>query len=368
MERKYIRPALLIFLGAFVLVRPEAALTVFGKIWAVFIPVFIGILFAAVADPAVSKVQALLGRIPSKRLSEQGRRYIAILIFYLLIAGIFTGIVCYIIPQLTESVKLLAAGFDGYYNSFRRRYDILASRDPLGVLGQLDKIIEKISDQAPALIKETFSMTASFFGNLMDFIIGIVISIYLLASRDDILEFCKGLMQAALGEERYKKTAHVIGVVNNSFVNFIGGQIIEAAVLGTLCFAGMVIFGFEYPLLISTVIGVTALIPVAGAFIGAVPAALLLFLVRPSSALWFVVFIIVLQQLENNLIYPKIVGKSVGLPPVLILTAIIAGAELGGAVGIILVIPAFSAIYALIRESISSGVRPSPSDKAASPE
>ena len=113
-----------------------------------------------------------------------------------------------------------------------------------------------------------------------------------------------------MSPKSFRKAARVISAVNCSLVNFISGQLTEAVVLGTLCFCGMVVLGFEYPLLISTIIGVTALIPVAGAFIGAIPSALVLFLVKPSSALWFIVFIIVLQQLENNLIYPKVVGKS----------------------------------------------------------
>ena len=126
--------------------------------------------------------------------------------------------------------------------------------------------------------------------------------------------------------------------------------------LGSLCFLGMVIFGFEYPLLISSIIAVTALVPVAGAIVGTIPSALILFLAKPSSAVWFIVFIIVLQQLENNFIYPKIVGKSVGLPPILILAAIILGARLGGAAGIMLGIPLVSAAYTIFRENISENL------------
>ena len=143
--------------------------------------------------------------------------------------------------------------------------------------------------------------------------------------------------------------------VNSCLVSFIAGQLTEAVVLGTLCFIGMVLFGFEYPLLISAIIAVTALVPVAGAIAGAIPSALILFLAKPSSALWFIVFIVILQQLENNFIYPKVVGKSVGTPPILILAAIIAGAELGGAAGIMLGIPLVSAAYTLIKERLERG-------------
>ena len=183
---------------------------------------------------------------------------------------------------------------------------------------------------------------------------GAVLSVYILAQKDVLIEFVSSAARAALSDGAYKKAARVISAVNSCFVSFIAGQLSEAAVLGTLCFMGMVLFGFEYPLLISAIIAVTALVPVAGAIAGAIPSALILFLVKPSSALWFLVFIIILQQLENNFIYPKVVGKSVGLPPILILAAIIAGAELGGAAGIMLGIPLVSAAYTLIREKIES--------------
>ena len=115
----------------------------------------------------------------------------------------------------------------------------------------------------------------------------------------------------------------------------------------------MKLFGFEYALLISTIIGVTALLPVVGAIVGTVPSALLIFLINPIRAVWFVVFIIVLQQLENNLIYPRVVGKNLGIPPVLVLVAIMLGAGLGGATGILLGVPLMSLAYALLLEKLA---------------
>ncbi|MGN0642821.1 MAG: AI-2E family transporter [Huintestinicola sp.] len=359
MYKKYLPPALFVFGAAVILIKLDAALYFGGKLIKILIPILMGVIFAAVADPAVEKTKGLLqkifGRLFRKpgALSSKGTLYAAIFIVYMLILGAAVGVVCYIIPQLSESVKLFAASFDDYYRSFRQRYDILASRDPFGILVRLDDVITSLADKAPELLRQTYDVTASFISAVANTVLGLVISIYLLASKESILEFAKGWLSSAMSEKSYKKTVHVICTVNSSFVNFISGQLTEAVILGTLCFAGMIVFDFEYPLLISTVIGVTALIPVVGAFAGAVPSALLLFLVKPASALWFAVFIIILQQLENNLIYPKVVGKSVGLPPVLILTAIIAGAELGGAAGILLGIPILSAAYTLAKESIA---------------
>lgn len=341
---KYITIFAAAFLAAAFIFRPEIYTALWDKISGAVIPIFLGIILAAAIYPAADKTEKLLLKYSVRPAAA---RYLSVSVIYLAIAGAVIAVIWIVIPRLIDSAALFIGSLDGYYSDFLARYRIMSDSDPLGLFSFVEKLISGLSEKLPYLFEKTFTATAGIIRSMGNFILGLVLSIYILAGREQLTDFIKGAAQSFMSEKNYRRTAVVMKTLSGSLVNFISGQITEAVVLGTLCFAGMVIFDFEYPLLISTMIGVTALIPVVGAFAGAVPSVLVLFLVKPSSALWFVLFIIILQQLENNLIYPKIVGKSVGLPPILILIAIIVGAELGGAGGIMLAIPLLSAFYIL---------------------
>lgn len=340
------------FIAAAAVFRPEMFAAGAKKLFGAFVPIITGIILAAVIDPAVCTVERFFRKTAKRYSNGRACRYFAIAVVYLLIVGVITAVIWIIIPRLIDSAALFAGSIDGYYNDFRRRCESGVQRDTLGILSMADRLIAELTDRLPEIFGKTFTATAGFIRTVGYFLVGTVLSVYVLADKKRLLDFITSAARAAMSEKAYRRTAKVLGAVNSCLVNFISGQLAEAVVLGSLCFAGMVIFGFEYPLLISTIIGVTALIPVAGAFIGAIPSALVLFLAKPSSAMWFIVFIIVLQQLENNIIYPRVVGKSVGLPPLLILISIIAGAEFGGAVGIMLGVPLMSAAYMLAKDGI----------------
>ncbi len=350
--KKYILPFAAVFAAAAVIFRPELLSGIWSKASGAVVPVILGIILAAIIDPAVSAAERTAKKLAPRKMSAPKARALAIAAVYIAIAAVSAAVIWIIIPKLADSAALFINSFDGYYDSFRSRYDDVSDRDPFGIMGGFDELMGAFSRQLPEFFGKTFTATAEFIRSAANFLVGLVLSVYILAGKEQIIEFICGAAQAVMSEDSYKKTAHAVNTVNVCLVNFISGQLTEAVVLGTLCFAGMVIFDFEYPLLISTIIAVTALIPVVGAFAGAIPSAFVLFLVKPSSALWFIVFIIVLQLLENNLIYPRIVGKSVGLPPIFILIAIIAGAQLGGAAGIMLGIPLASAVYILAGEAV----------------
>ncbi len=351
MKKKYILPGFAIFTGLALIFRPTLITGIFSTLWCAALPVFTGIIITAVMNPAVNAVEDFFGKLPHRGNSpKKWRRPAAITVAYLLAAAVIAAVISIIIPRLGDSIRLFINSFDGYYSLFRERAEkIIGSK---GVINLFDRIAKTVSEEFPEMLGRTFTATAGFIKAAGNFIVGAVLSVYILAEKHVIMDFLGGAAAAVISDKNLKRLSHCLRVVYDSLTNFISGQITEAVVLGTLCFAGMVMFRFEYPLLISVIIGVTALVPVVGAFVGAVPSVFVLFLVKPSSALWFVIFIIILQQLENNLIYPKVVGKSVGLPPLLILIAIIVGAELGGVSGIMLGIPLLSAAYTLAREKL----------------
>ncbi len=331
-------------------VKPEVFMGIISRTADLLTPVFIGMAIAFVMNMPFCSIKKFFKK-RFKRIGERTANIISVGTAYILLLAILTGIVWIIIPQLGASVRLFLDNADRYYSNFLKYCEILERRDSFGFFAALKNAVEGLSEKIPAMLEATYSKTTDVIGGAADLLIGFVLSIYILLSKDSIKCAVSAAAKCFAGE-RYEKIRKGYRLVFSTFSRFVVGQITEAVVLGVLCFAGMKLFGFEYALLISTIIGVTALIPLVGAIIGTVPSALLLFLIRPIDAVWFIVFIIVLQQLENNLIYPRVVGKSLGIPPLLVFLAILLGAGLGGAVGILLGVPLMSVVYVLLREKI----------------
>ena len=214
-----------------------------------------------------------------------------------------------------------------------------------------DEIIKSITDfftdQGSAMVNKTLDITFSIFKMFFNIILALIISLYVLGQKESHGRSCRRALRAILKPERADRALEFISLVNRSFTNYVTGQVTEAIILGLLCLTGMLIFGFPYAPVISVVISFTALIPIFGAWIGAIVGAFLIVFVDPMKALWFLVFLIVLQQVEGNLIYPKVVGKSVGLPGIWVLAAVTLGGGAFGILGMLLGVPICAVIYSL---------------------
>lgn len=355
MDRKTVKTILLTaFLAAAVIaaaVKPEFFAGIISKTAKLLMPVFLGMAAAFVMNMPVCYLKRLFSRVFA-RAPERVLTILSVTAAYLLLLALLIGIFCIIVPQLTASVRLFISNTDYYYNTFIGYCDALESRDTFGLFAALKSAVTGLGERIPQMLTKTYSKTADIIGGAADLLIGFVISIYILLDKENIRRGVS-LTAKRLAGENYEKLRRGYRLVFATFSRFVSGQIAEAVILGVLCFIGMTIFRFDYALLISVIIGVTALVPVVGAIIGTVPAALILFLIKPVKAVWFVVFIVILQQLENNLIYPRVVGKSLGIPPLLVLLAILLGAGIGGAAGILLGVPVMSVLYAVVREKLA---------------
>lgn len=207
------------------------------------------------------------------------------------------------------------------------------------------------------ILGNTFSFATSVISGFANFIIGLVFAIYVLLQKETLGGQFKRVMYAVFPEQHVDRFFEICQLVNNTFSSFISGQCLEACILGSLFFISMSIFKMPYALVISVLIAFTALIPVFGAFIGCGVGMFLILIVNPIQSLWFLVLFLVLQQLENNLIYPHVVGGSVGLPSIWVLMAVTIGASTMGVIGMIIYIPLFSVIYTLIRQSVRRRLR-----------
>ncbi len=331
-------------------VKPEFFMGIISRAAGLLMPIFIGAAIAFVMNIPVCRFRKIFSRV-FKHSGEKTLSALSVAAAYLLLLAIFAGIIWIIIPQLISSIRLFADNFDRYYDNLIGYCDKLESRDSLGIFRALKNALAGFSERIPSMLEQTYDTTHDLASGVANILIGFVISIYILIDKNNIRCVTEALVRRFTGD-RYETIHKRYRMVFDIFTRFVSGQITEAVILGALCFVGMTLFRFEYALLISTIIGITALIPVVGAIVGTIPSAFLLFLSSPVRALWFVVFIIVLQQLENNLIYPKVVGKSLGIPPLLVLLAILLGGGIGGAAGILLGVPLMSLAYAVIKEKL----------------
>jgi predicted PurR-regulated permease PerM len=176
----------------------------------------------------------------------------------------------------------------------------------------------------------------------------------MLAQKEMLCHQLTRILRALFSETRVKKITDFADLVIRTFTNFVTGQMTEAIIIGVLCGIGMAIFRMPYALVVSVIVGFTALIPVFGAYVGTAVGAFLILLAEPVKALWFVVFIVVLQQLEGNLIYPRVVGKSVGLPGLLVLAAVTVGSGVGGILGMLLAVPVCSVIFTVCAQAVDA--------------
>ncbi|WP_283699386.1 AI-2E family transporter, partial [Clostridium perfringens] len=204
------------------------------------------------------------------------------------------------------------------------------------------------------------TIPSAFLGYLLDFTLGItygvinfflslILAIYMLASKEILISQLKLIIYAFVSKNKADRIIELGKMCNEMFSKFILGQCTEALVIGVLCFIGMIILKMPYALLISVVIGVTALIPVFGAFLGTIPSAFIILIMDPIKALWFIIFIIVLQQLEGNLIYPRVVGSSIGLSALWVMFAMIVGGSLFGIIGMLIGIPIFGVVFKILK-------------------
>ena len=294
---------------------------------------------------------------------KKGRRIISILLAIVCILLVIALITTFVIPELFENILGIVNNIPSYIESVKKfafeQKDKLSISDDLvnSVVTYVNSSLSEIGLTLKDIVTETFKITTGIASGIFDFIVSFILAIYMIMDKERLGKSLKKLVYAFLPKNKANYVVKASGVFNKTFTGFVTGQVTEAIILGVLCYIGMIIFRMEYPLIISMCIGVAALVPIFGAFIGAVPGVFILLMISPIKAIWFVVYIIVLQQLEGNLIYPKVVGTSIGISGFWVLVALLIGGSIGGILGILIGIPAFAAIYILFREVVNNKLK-----------
>ena len=324
-------------------------------------PLLIGTMLAMVLNVPLGFIEKHLFRKNPTSKKEKARRPVAILLSLILVIGIFVGIAVLVIPELTGAVSIVLSsvnnGLDQMvalessedfatlpFPTYLEKVDI----DWMILKQQLENWIQQLSS---TILGSTASALGSLATSLIDGVVAFVFCIYVLANKETLGRQFGRLAKVWLPDRLTDTVSHIFTVCAEVFQQFIVGQTTEAVILGTLCGVGMAILRIPYAPMVGALVGVTAMIPYVGAFLATVIGAFMILTVDPFKALVFVIYLLALQQVEGNLIYPRVVGAKINLPAIWVLAAITVGGNLAGPIGMLLGVPAASAAYALIREA-----------------
>ncbi len=298
-----------------------------------------------------------------KKISKNGlKRVIAVILTFICLLLVLTLVFWLLIPQVVDTVNSLVPALTNFFNKAHEKLNTFLNANPElqewlventkfeDINTLIKNALEGLGKSVSAILPQAIFAIGSIFSGVFDAFIAIAFCVYCLFQKETLARQGRKLLYAFIKEKNADNVVRILRLTNSTFSNFLSGQCIEVCILGTMFAISMAIFGMPYIPLISVVIAVTAFIPIIGAWTGCVLGAFLIFVKDPALALWFVAMFIVLQQIENNLIYPRVVGTSVGLSGLWVLLAVAVGGAFMGVVGMFLMIPIVSVLHTLLRE------------------
>lgn len=292
--------------------------------------------------------------------ADKIRRPVCMLLAFLTLVAIVVLVFGLIVPQLVDCVQLIVAELPDFMYSVIDLAEewklfspeVLSSLEAIDWKAQIGKLVGLVTSGIGDVVGVVVSAVSSVFSFLVTALLSLIFSIYVLSGKEELAANADRLAKRWLSSNVYRKLCYFLHILDDCFHRYIVGQCTEALILGALCSVGMAILRLPYALMIGALVAFTALIPVAGAYIGAGVGAFMILTVDPFKALIFLIFIVVLQQLEGNLIYPKVVGSSMGLPGIWVLAAVTVGGGLMGVMGMLLGVPLAAVAYRIIRDDV----------------
>ncbi len=327
-------------------------------------PFIIGIVIAFIMNIPMSFIEKKI----FKKMSLKYKRPIAYVITLLLFLLIIFVTLFIVVPEFYNSVQEIISRVPLFWenllnrientklteNKYINNYITSISIDWAEVEGWL---VNLLTNQASGWVRSTFNVATSVVGTVISIGIGFVFSIYILLQKEKLFRQIRKTSLAIFSKKVYEKLLYLADLINKSFSNFFSAQLLEAIIVGLMFFIAMNIFNYPYPLVISVLIGITSFIPIVGAFIGAIVGALLIAVVDLKLAFWFIIMFLIIQQIEGNLIYPHVAGKTIGLPSIWVFVAVILGGGLFGIIGIILFVPMTTVLYVLLKDFVNTRLR-----------
>lgn len=335
-----------------------------GSVGKMFRPFTFGFVMAYLLNaPMMFFERRAFGFVEKKKRRPKLRRSLAVLLTWIVTGAVLTFFSWIVIPQVVVSVEMFIDRVPDYYDSLvaaaqslilQYHLDFKSVEEVLQTSITTEGLLKKLTEYVSDLLPQLADLSMQVGGGILDFSIGVIVSIYLLYSKEILIAQMKKTLYAFCKRPTVEKLVSVARESHGVFSGFINGKILDSVIVGVLCYILMGLFHMDYALLISVLVGVTNIIPFFGPFFGAVPSALILLMVDLIDSLWFVVMIFVLQQFDGNILTPKILGDSTGLPALWTLFAILIGGGLFGISGMLIGVPVFAVIYSLLRESFSA--------------
>lgn len=296
-----------------------------------------------------------------KKLVVASRRIVCLVLAILTMLAMVALVIWLIVPELIDCFKTVASLVPPAANKlleFSEEHkllseDVIALFEDIDWKSKISQILNVLTIGVGNVMDVVVNVVSRVFSGIVTGLLAIIFSLYLLLGKDKLTSQCERVMKRYMKKTWYEKTVYVLRILNDCFRKYIVGQCTEAVILGLLCTAGMLIFRFPYATMIGALIAFTALIPVAGAYIGGAIGAFMVLTVSPVKAVLFVIFLVILQQLEGNLIYPRVVGSSIGLPGIWVLAAVTVGGGVMGIFGMLLGVPLAAAIYRILRDDMN---------------
>lgn len=315
----------------------------------------------------LTKLVRAIGKKEPKKEKSMVIRLVSLVLAIVVILALLIGAAFIVAPQIGETVSSLSAEIPGFMRECQKFFQEVSKSLP-GYLSFLENIqidwnnVGKqitgfLSSFGTQAVSSSISAATAVFSGIGTFFMSFIFALYILLGKESLARQVKIVLRSFLPKKAYKKFFDITALIDSVFSGFFSGQCLEALILGSLCFIGMSIFRFPYAAMISVLIAVLSFIPIIGAFTGCFVGAFFILIQNPIQAIWFVVYFLVLQQIEGNFIYPRVVGSSIGLPAMWVLAAVSLGGSIFGIAGMILFIPLTSVIYALIKQTVKKRVK-----------
>lgn len=359
--KRFVQCGVIVALLCLLVIHFQSILGWGGNLFSVAYPLILGCVMAYVLNILMVRLEKIYFPKSKCKWISKSRRGMCILLSLALLVLIVIFVLYLVIPQVVNCFVILSKDVPEMIQ--KAIQFLIVKSDELPALQEqlrsidLDwgNVINKVSsgllNGTMGVLTSATALVGSFVGAVTNVVIGLIFALYVLACKETVGDRINRVMKAFMKTNAYEKVIYVLGVVHESFSSFIVGQVTEAIILGTLCSLGMWVLRMPYAGSIGAMVGLTALIPVFGAYIGAAFGAFMIATVDLKQMLFFLIFLVILQQLEGNLIYPKVVGSSIGLPGIWVMAAIILGSGLGGVVGMLLGVPVAAICYKLLRNA-----------------
>lgn len=328
-------------------------------------PFILGAAIAFILNVPMRRIESSLSYVLKK--GSRLLRPVSMALSILLVAGVLFLVMFVVAPQLVRTLLGLQSSIPVFFGEVRQWLEQLFAENPQ-ILTNMEQIqidwqqlfndsLKFLKNGAGSMLDTTFSAAISIVNGMSTFLIGFIFSIYILLQKENLIRQTKKLLAAFLPERTVEGIVRIAALTSRTFSNFFTGQCMEAVILGSMFFIVLVVLRLPYALLIGVLIAFTALIPVFGAFIGWAVGAFLMLIISPMDALLFSVVFFTLQQIEGNMIYPHVVGNSVGLPSIWVLVAVTLGGSMMGVVGMLIFIPLCSVLYTLLRDTVNERLK-----------